>query len=228
MSPAHCLRTAVAVVLTAVLAIGPVVPREPVEVILAETEIPEARLLDVGIELFDPGLAEDDPHAHEDKGVFPEVRKSEARFIPFHLKSVLESSGQWGAVRVIPRGKVGLDVTISGEILTSTGHELTVRVPRTSPAICTPKGFTSSASSFPWCKRARPASAYSYQPITITRTSIAPSKRLPRSVASTKSWEKPRTTSSPNTAPNLSRRRNGIRHSAEPARWLKPCRSWNL
>jgi hypothetical protein len=114
----------------AMLAIGlaPVLAKEYVEIIHAEMEIPEEMLLDVGIEIFDPGLPEDDEHALEDKGVFPEVRKAEARFFPYHLKSTMEATGHWGAVRVVPPGIRGLDLTVSGEILESTGMDLAVRV----------------------------------------------------------------------------------------------------
>ena len=128
MAQAHALRVAIAILLASALAIGPVLPKVPVEIVLAQIEVPETRLMDVGIELFEAGLPEDDEHAEEDKGVFPEVRKSEARFLPFHLKNVLESTGQWGAVRVIPPGKIGVDLHVSGEILKSTGHELSVKI----------------------------------------------------------------------------------------------------
>ena len=101
---------------------------EPEVLIQAESEIPEEQLLDVGIQIFDPGLPEDDEDALEDKGVFADLRKSEAKFIPFELKTTLEAAGQWGAVRVIPGGMEGIDVIVSGEILKSTGHDLDLRV----------------------------------------------------------------------------------------------------
>ena len=99
----------------------------PVEAIVAETEIPEDQLLDVGIQVFDPGLPEDaDPVTLEEQGIFPEVRKSEARFIPYHLKNTMESTGQWGAVRVVPVGTDNVDVLVTGEIIESTGRSLTI------------------------------------------------------------------------------------------------------
>ena len=36
------------------------------------------------------------------KGIRSAVRKSEARYIPIHLRNTLQSTGQWGAVRVVP------------------------------------------------------------------------------------------------------------------------------
>jgi len=79
-----------------------------------------------GLLVFDPGLPEDDEDALEKKGTFAEVRKSEARFIPFHLKNTLESTGHWGAVRVVPAGGSMADVTVSGRILVSNGKTLAI------------------------------------------------------------------------------------------------------
>lgn len=99
----------------------------PVEAIQAETEIPEDQLLDVGIQVFDPGLPDNvDPVMLEEEGIFPDVRKSEARFIPYHLKNTLESTGQWGAVRVVPVGAGNVDVLVTGEIVESTGRALSM------------------------------------------------------------------------------------------------------
>jgi len=117
-------------VLIAVLAlvVSPVSTKEPAKAIQAETEIPEHLLLDVGIQLFGPGLPEDDETALEDKGIFAGVRRAEARFLPFHLKNSLEATGQWGAVRVLPTGAEIVDVLVTGTILASTGMELIVVV----------------------------------------------------------------------------------------------------
>jgi hypothetical protein len=103
--------------------------KDPVELIQAQTEIPEEQLLDVGIHVFDPGLPEDDEalFALEEKGVFPDVRKSEARYIPFQLKQTLQSTGYWGAVRVVPAANA-VDVMVSGTILKSHGKNLEVEI----------------------------------------------------------------------------------------------------
>jgi len=102
--------------------------KDAIEAILAEEEIPEQYLLDVGIQIFDPGLPEGDEDALIDKGVFPALRRAEARFIPFHLKGTLEATGQWGAVRVVPVGVENTGVTVAGTILRSTGRELTIEL----------------------------------------------------------------------------------------------------
>jgi len=101
-----------------------------VTLIQAATELPDEALLDVTIEVFDPGLLDPSvPVAKAEKaGVFPEVRKAEARFIPYQLKQTLQSTGNWGAVRVMPEGSSSAEVTVSGAIVKSTGKDLVVEV----------------------------------------------------------------------------------------------------
>ena len=104
--------------------------KDPVELIQAQTDIPEEELLDVGIHVFDPGLPEDEEALFAlelEKGVFPDVRKSEARYIPFQLMQTLQSTGYWGAVRVVPAANA-VDVTISGTILKSHGKNLEIEI----------------------------------------------------------------------------------------------------
>lgn len=103
--------------------------KDPVELIQAQAEIPEEDLLDVGIHVFDPGLPEDEEalFALEQKGVFPDIRKSEARYIPFQLMQTLQSTGHWGAVRVVPAANA-VDVMVSGTILKSHGKNLEVEI----------------------------------------------------------------------------------------------------
>lgn len=98
---------------------------KPVELVQAQTEVPEELLLDVGIQLFDPGLPDDEYERYmlEERGVFADVRKSEARFLPLRLKQALETSGFWGAVRLVPSSYV-VDVRIGGAIWKSNGKKL--------------------------------------------------------------------------------------------------------
>lgn len=102
---------------------------DPVEIIQATQEISDEQLLDVGIHIFDPGLPEDEYQRYllEEKGVYEDVRKSEARFMPILLKRALESSGFWGAVRLVPPGNV-VDVVIDGAIVTSNGKKVELDV----------------------------------------------------------------------------------------------------
>lgn len=95
--------------------------------VIQETdEIPEHLLMDVSIRQFDPGLdkAADD----EDTIVFPEIRKAESRFMPYLLMETLQTSAAWGAVRVVPNDQSAPDVYVEGEILSSDGETLELRI----------------------------------------------------------------------------------------------------
>ncbi len=109
---------------------------KPTPIINAQNEIPEDQLLDVGIQIFDPGTDEleseaensaDEDEQYSEKTVFPQIRKAESRFIPYHLKTTLQNSGQWGAVRVVPSPTNAVDLLVKGEILESNGEKLIVR-----------------------------------------------------------------------------------------------------
>ena len=99
---------------------------ENVEMVRAESEVAPESLLDIGILLFDPGVPED---AQEPDGfVFPDVRRAEARYMPFHLKSTLQASGHWGSIWVLPERTDAVDVLIWGRIDQSDGLEVKVQV----------------------------------------------------------------------------------------------------
>jgi hypothetical protein len=89
----------------------------------ATAQIPESQLLDVGVQLFDPNIPEDEKE-REKAGISADVRKAEARFMPNKLRETLESTGQWGQVRVVPPESDAMDVRIAGKILKSTGSVL--------------------------------------------------------------------------------------------------------
>jgi hypothetical protein len=86
--------------------------------------LPEGQLLDVGIAIFDPGL--------DDEGdatfLYPEVRRAEARYMPYLLAEAIQSSGAWGAVRVIPNENQATDLIVASTILESHGEELKLHV----------------------------------------------------------------------------------------------------
>ncbi|MBA3564121.1 MAG: hypothetical protein H0W33_08975 [Gammaproteobacteria bacterium] len=95
-------------------------------VIEAEHDIPEQQLLDVGVAVLDPGIPEDEAE-REKQGVFPEVRKTEARLVAYEARDTLQSTSQWGAVRMVPRDASSVDVLVTGEMLESDGEILRVR-----------------------------------------------------------------------------------------------------
>jgi hypothetical protein len=106
-------------------------PQPKVHPIQASTEIPENELLDVGVRIFDPGIpteVENDPELQAKKGIYPDVRRAEARYMAMLLRNTLETSAQWGAVRVIPATAEFVDVIVTGRIVRSSGREMALEV----------------------------------------------------------------------------------------------------
>ena len=77
----------------------------------AQVELTQEQLLDVGILIFDPNIPEE-----ERELIFPEIRKAEARYIPYHLKATLEDTGFWGGVWVLPEASEAMDLIVWGRI----------------------------------------------------------------------------------------------------------------
>jgi hypothetical protein len=98
----------------------------PVPVDNARTEIAENQLLNVSIEVFDPGVL---PKKEKDAaGLSMDIRKAEARYMPELLRSTMEKTGYWGAVRVVPSGMTGGELLVSGTILASNGAQLDLEI----------------------------------------------------------------------------------------------------
>jgi hypothetical protein len=98
----------------------------PADIQIAQAEIPEAELLDVGLVVFSsPPMAEEEA---QEKGTDNKVRQSEDHFIPCHLRNTLQQSAQWGAVRVLPETGETHDVVVNGEILESNGQTLVLKI----------------------------------------------------------------------------------------------------
>jgi len=101
-------------------------PQSPTQAIQATTEIPRDQILDVGIEVFDPGLPPQGQPMPDD--VFPELREAEARYMAIRLENTMQSTGHWGAVRVLPSGRGTTDLKVTGTILVSTGSTLALDI----------------------------------------------------------------------------------------------------
>lgn len=99
---------------------------ESIELVRANEEVPAEALLDVGILIFDDGVGEKETDPKS--AVFPEVRRAEARYMPYHLKSTLEASGHWGSVWVLPEKSDAADVLVWGRIDHSDGLRAEIRV----------------------------------------------------------------------------------------------------
>ena len=97
----------------------------------AKQQIQQSELLDVAIRYLNPGVPARTPNDDEalaKRRIFPEVRQAEARYMPALLRSTLESSSQWGAVRVVPPNVEFVDVLVSGKIIESTGAKLALEM----------------------------------------------------------------------------------------------------
>ena len=106
--------------------VSEVIHAETTELDVASLQISEAMLLDVGIMNFAPGVPE--KNNIEKTRIYPEVRMAEARYLPYHLKTTLQGTGFWGAVRVIPSEYAFTDIMLSGGIENSDGEYVTIRV----------------------------------------------------------------------------------------------------
>lgn len=89
--------------------------------------IDEQLLLDVGVAVFDANVPENYDEQVEQL-IQPEVRRAEANYFPYFAKNLLQSTGNWGAVRVVPVATHAVDVVVNGRILHSTGEQLTLEL----------------------------------------------------------------------------------------------------
>src|SRR5210317_68249 len=108
--------------------VNEVITAEETELVVADDTVDEALLLDIGIVEFQDGVPEgNDP---SDTRIYEDIRGAEARYLPYHLKTTLQGTGHWGAVRVIPSRQAFTDIVISGDIKRSDGEfvELTISV----------------------------------------------------------------------------------------------------
>jgi hypothetical protein len=107
-------------------AVNEVITAEETELVVAEAPPAEELLLDIGIIPFAEGIPKDnDP---SDSGVYEEIRSAESRYLAYHLKTTLQGSGHWGAVRVVPSSNAYTDVIIRGKIAESDGEYITLDV----------------------------------------------------------------------------------------------------
>ena len=87
------------------------------------TNVPEELLLDVGVSVFDINI----PEEYDEQvkaNIQPEVRRAEGNYLAYYLKNLLQSTGNWGAVRVVPRTTHAVDLTVQTTIKDSDGEAL--------------------------------------------------------------------------------------------------------
>ena len=106
--------------------VNEVITAEETELIVAEAPPEEGMLLDIGIIQFADGVPKDNKSS--DTQIFEDIRAAESRYLAYHLKTTLQGTGHWGAVRVIPSSSAYTDVIIRGEIAESDGEYVTLEV----------------------------------------------------------------------------------------------------
>ena len=116
--------------------------------VLAEP-IDEVLLLDVGVHVFDANVPEDYDE-REKFTIISEIRDAEASYIAYFLKNLLQETGNWGAVRVIPRETHAVDITVTGSIIHSDGERQTLKVVATDArgVVWFDREFTTLASKY--------------------------------------------------------------------------------
>jgi hypothetical protein len=97
---------------------------EPENVMLAQSTAFDKVKLNVSLTLFDPGLADDE----SDTSPFAQLRHAEGQYLPHVLKLTLDTSGHWGAVRLLPETDPTAELNIVGTILESNGVELKIQI----------------------------------------------------------------------------------------------------
>lgn len=118
----------------------------PEKILVAATPIAEDQLLDVGVGIFNPGVADDS----DDPNVSRQIREAEARYMPYRLMETLQQTGNWGIVRVIPQRQSEMDVWLDARILQSDGEttELEVSVQDSSGKPWYTRKYTGVASKY--------------------------------------------------------------------------------
>ena len=108
-------------------AIDKITSSTPISLLSPSKSLAVEELLDVGITVLDAGVDLMD----EDDTSLPEVRMAESVYFSSQLHRVLEKSGAWGALRVIPNKDVIVDLYVSGVIIQSDGETLDLKVKAT-------------------------------------------------------------------------------------------------
>ena len=107
-------------------AVQELVVADETELVVATSSVDEALLLDIGVVEFDARIPED--NRTDKTGIYEDIRLAEAKYIPFHLKTTLQNTGHWGAVRVIPSENAFTDVIVKGAIEKSDGENVELQI----------------------------------------------------------------------------------------------------
>ena len=98
----------------------------------SETELATSNLpkIEVLVPVFDPNLPKDSD-TWKKKGIYPELRRAEANRFALKMKSALEDTQVFGAVRVVPNTTATGDLYIIGKIIKSNGENVEINISAT-------------------------------------------------------------------------------------------------
>ena len=136
MSLQKCVRFAVTIfsayvcISVCAVPVGPKLPQEesqPASSAIGPTYQPlDIPGLDFAVVVFDPQLDENDDRMRE-KGVWPEVRKTESIRSAHRVKEAIARLNQFERVTVAPSASVSADLYLRGKILASTSEVMKIR-----------------------------------------------------------------------------------------------------
>lgn len=92
-----------------------------------------ALFLDVAIPVFDPGLPVDsfgelDGDALEKEGIWPQLRRTEAKLFAADMKNALDTRKVFGSVSVVPDASTPSDLFVLGEIIKSDSEQVEIEI----------------------------------------------------------------------------------------------------
>ena len=117
---------------SAPLVVGPVAPQEVTQP-AAEAQYAVAEdtvFLDVAVPTFAPGFPliggtnEIDYEELDEEGIWPQLRRTEAKLFAVETKKALESTRAFSSVRVVPDANTTADIFVLGEILESDSENV--------------------------------------------------------------------------------------------------------
>jgi len=88
---------------------------------------PNKTKLEVIVPIFDPGLSKK-AEEYKEEGVWPELRRAEANRFAYKLKTALEDTNAFGAVRVTPDNSATGDLYVLGKIIESNGETIEINI----------------------------------------------------------------------------------------------------
>jgi len=88
---------------------------------------PNKKKLEVIVPVFDPGLSEE-AKKYKKEGVWPELRRAESNRFAYKLKTALEDTNAFGAVRVTPDNTATGDLYVLGKIVESNGEKIEIEI----------------------------------------------------------------------------------------------------